>query len=445
MKGWHNWAGTVTATPTRFERPETESELAVVVTAAAERGDTIRVAGSGHSFSPVVPTDDVLVSLERFRGLVDVDREAGQVTVRAGTTLADLNADLNSRELALSNLGDIDRQTVAGALATGTHGTGLDFGVLATQVAGIRFLTADGRFHELGPDDGEDFRAAQVSLGALGVVTELTLDVEPAYDLCLRRRTLPLDTVLDNVEAFHDAHRQWEFFWFPHTDRALVKTFDAVGESPADVIDGRSGGVFDDTLPDVLATAGTRLENAVWDGLCRLGTRYPETASASSRLATVALSEKTVVGPSHDVFANPRDVRFDEVEYGVPAVDLPAVVREIREYVEETAVPVQFPIECRFVGGDEPLLSPAHGRDTGFVAVHTYHRKDLPEHFEACEAVFDDYDGRPHWGKRHSKAAGDLASLYPEWDTFQKVRETYDPDGVFLNDHLTTVLVEDES
>lgn len=438
---WQNWAGQVRCTPERIVRPDSESALQSVVIEAAERGDTIRVAGSGHSFSPVVPTDATLVSLARYRGVVDVDPDARQVTVRAGTTLAELNRELANHGFALSNLGDIDRQTVAGALATGTHGTGLGFGVLATQMSGMRVITADGECREWTPDDGTEFRAAQVSLGALGVVSTITLDVVPAYDLCLRRRTVPIEEVLSNPEQFHDAHRQWEFFWFPHTDQALVKTFDEVPRA-LEANESASGGGDGPTPGGHRNDVGDWLENAIWEGLCRVGTRVPSLAPPASQFVAWTLGEKTTVGPSHEVFANPRDVRFAETEYGVPGADLPAVVRKLRRYIDDTDVPVQFPIECRFVGGDDPLLSPAHGRDSGFIAVHTYHRKSLPEYFETVESICAEYDGRPHWGKRHSKTASELASLYPRWDEFQEIRQQFDPDGVFLNEHLEDVLVE---
>jgi FAD-linked oxidoreductase len=426
----------VSATPAQIERPSTEDELRSVVSGAAERGDTVRVAGSGHSFSPVVPSDDTLISLEQYTGVVSVDPDAQTVTVKAGTTLADIGAELANHGLAMENLGDIDSQTIAGALSTGTHGTGLDFGVLATQIAAIRLVTADGEIRELSLDDDQAaFRAGQVSLGTMGVISELTLDVEPAYDLVLRRRALPLEDVLDSIEEFHDAHRQWEFFWFPHTDTALVKTFDEVPRDAEQQVAASSGDPVDDTIEQL----GAKVENAAWEWLCKLGTDHPGIAPYASQVAAMTLSDKTEVGPSYEVYANPREVRFHETEYGLPATDLPAALQDVRDYIEGSDVPVQFPVECRFVGDDEPLLSPAHGRDSCFIAVHTYYKKDMPEYFETCEGIFDQYDGRPHWGKHHTKTASELASLYPEWDQFQEIRREFDPDGLFLNEHMRDV------
>lgn len=436
MTRWTNWSGRVTARPANVERPTSESELGETVRAAAGRGDTVRVAGSGHSFSPVVPTDDTLISLDRYTGVVDIDAAAGRATVRAGTRLAALNRELDRHGLAMENLGDVDRQTVAGALSTGTHGTGLDFGVLSTQATRFRVVTATGDVVDIDESETDRFHSAQVSLGALGVVSTVTLELDPAYDLCLRRRALPLETVLENIETFHDAHRNWEFFWFPHTDTALVKTFDEV---PRDA-DRQVGNGSDSPVDGLIAAGAAWLENASWEAICRLGTRFPSTATHGTRLAARSLSDKTEVGPSFEMFANPRRVRFHETEYSLPAGDLPAALRTVREYIETESVPVQFPIECRFVGGDDPYLSPAYGRDSGFIAVHTYHEKDLPGYFDACEAIFEEFDGRPHWGKAHSKTATELANLYPKWDTFRAVRAEFDPEGRFLNDHLETVL-----
>jgi len=424
---WRNWGGTASCEPTVLARPETEADLRELVASSVDAGDTVRIVGSGHSFTELVPTDDVLLSLERFTGVVAVDRDAEEVTVRAGTTLATLNRELADHGLAMANLGDIDRQTIAGAVGTGTHGTGLDFGTLSSQVVGCRLVTADGSVRELDADgDSTLFEAARVSLGALGVLSTVTLSVVPAYDLRLQREARPLDAVLTDVDRYHTDHDQWEFFWFPHTDTALVKTYDRKPAGTGDPGTGR----FD--------TLGDRVENAAWETICRVGTHAPVTAPTGAKLAAATLSDKTEVGPSHEVFANAREVRFSEMEYGVPADEVVPVVRRIRAIADGDRH-VQFPVEVRFVGGDQPLLSPAHARDSAFVAVHTYHRKAYREYFDRCEAVFREFGGRPHWGKLHTADAATLAERYPRWDAFQSVRRELDPDGAFLNEHLRDV------
>lgn len=423
---WQNWSGAVMCRPDQYHEPTTEDELRDIV--AHHAGEqTIRVAGSGHSFSPVVPSDDVLLSLASYTGVTAIDRENRRATVRAGTRLDELTTELSAHGLALSNMGDVDQQTVAGALATGTHGTGSDLGILATQAVEIRFVTDDGAVVTLSPDDGDAFRAAQVSLGALGVVSEVTLQLDSAYDLRERTRTAPLDTVLDRLERLRENHRHFEFFWFPHTDTALVKTLDKTHKSRT-----RS-------LP---FAADEYAENLAWGGLCRLSSYLPRASPSLGRVGAATLSSGEVVGPSHEVFPTQRMVRFNESEYGVPAAEGAAVVRELRNHIRHAEPTVLFPIEFRYVAGDDIPLSPAYGRDSAFIAVHKYHRKPHRSYFDACERIFDAHDGRPHWGKMHSLDPERLQSRYPEWDTFQNIRRSFDPDGTFLNDSLNELFAQ---
>lgn len=417
---WHNWSGAVSCEPHRYYEPTTETELQEIVARhAGER--TIRVAGAGHSFSRVVPTDDVLLSLASYTGVMGVDSERQRATIKAGTRLHELNETLATHGLALANMGDVDRQTIAGALATGTHGTGSDLGVLATQALEIRLITAGGEIRTLTPDDGETFRAAQVSLGALGVVSEITLQLQDAYRLRERTWTAPLSEVLDRLDELRETHRHFEFFWFPHTETALVKTLDPTDDPPTS---------------SVPFGVDERLENLAWGTLCRLSAIVPRASPRLARLAAATLSDGETVGPSHEVFPTRRSVRFNETEYGVPASSGGAVVRSLQDHLTHNEQTVLFPIEFRYTRGDEIPLSPAYGRDSAFVAVHAYHRKPHRAYFDACEAIFEEHDGRPHWGKMHTVDSERLRSCYPEWDTFQTVQRSLDPDGTFLNEHL---------
>jgi L-gulonolactone oxidase len=420
MTEWRNWSGGVSCSPRQYQRPSTEAELQSIVADLTPSTRVLRVAGSGHSFPPVVPTGDALVSLEDYTGVVEVDTEAREATVKAGTTLHALTQELANHGLAMRNLGDIDAQTVAGALSTGTHGTGIDLGILSTQVAKLRLIRADGEISELTPEDGDPFRAAQVSLGALGVVSEVTLDLVPAYDLELHARPMPIEECLADLDRLRRENRHFEFFWFPHTDTAFVKTMNRT-----DAERTGSGGDFD-----------SRVENAAWEAMCRLSTAASATTPWMSRLAAASFSEERSVGPSHEQFAHDRTVRFEESEWSVPVEDGSAVVREIRSWIERSDEDVCFPVEFRYVGGDDIPLSPAYGRDSAFVAVHKYHRKPYATYFDAVASICGPRDGRPHWGKLHAFDAADLATRYPEWDTFHAVRREFDPDGLFLNDHL---------
>ncbi|QLD89979.1 FAD-binding protein [Natronomonas salina] len=414
---WENWSGSVRARPRSVHYPETEAELRTVV----ERADgTLRVAGAGHSFPPVAKSDETFVSLERYTGLVDVDREARRVTVRAGTPLSALTAALADHGLMLENMGDIDDQSVAGALSTGTHGTGTDFGVMSTQAAGMRLVTADGETLEL--EAGDDrFPFAQVSLGSLGVVSTVTLDVAADYRLRERKFPAPVDDVLANLESYRD-HRNFEFWWFPHTDTALVKILE---ETDAPGRPGRRDAVEE------------RLENLAWEGLCRAGYRVRSAAPLLNRFTAATFSESERVGPAREIYPTTRAVRFNETEYGVPRSDAAAVLEDLRGVVEPHDV--MFPVEFRDVAADSIPISPAYGRDSAFVAVHAYHRRDQEGLLRDAEAVFDRHDGRPHWGKHHTKTASDFEALYPRWGEFCEVREELDPEGLFLNDHLRDV------
>lgn len=410
---WRNWSGSVECEP-RVVKPSSADEIADVVAQVANDGGTVRAAGSGHSFSPLVATDDTVVSLEDYAGVVSVDEDERRATARAGAVLSDFNAEIAGHGLAMENLGDVDKQTVSGAVSTGTHGTG-KFGVIATQVSGVEMVTADGETRRFEEGD-EEFGAAQVSLGALGVLTEMEFDLVPSYGLEFVRSKEGLDDCLSSFPRYVEDNRNFEFFWFPNTRTAITKRFN---EAPVEEL-RRSDG---------------RFENAAWKAACEISRLLP--SKYSSRLAARVVEEESIVGPSHKVYPFPREVRFNEMEWGVPAEDFAEAFREIVDVVEEHDT--AFPVEVRYVEGDDIPLSPAHGRDTVFIAVHRYHKKTYRETFEACEKVFRDHGGRPHWGKMHFLSAEELRGMYPEWDAFQDVRERLDPDGVFLNDHLREV------
>ena len=382
---WENWSGSVTAAPATVYEPETEAALVDLVERHAPE-DTIRAIGAGHSFTRLGETNDVLVSMAGLTGIESVDREAGRATVLAGTRLEEMNAALAEHGLAMENLGDIDQQRLAGAMATGTHGTGTEFGVLATQIAELRLVTADGAVRTLSPADGDRFRAAQISLGALGLVSAITLDLVPAFEVQMSKRRVDLDVALEHMPEVLAANRHAEIFWWPTEGFAEVKTIDDLGREPRPSLPG----------------------------------------------ATV---HETETGPSHEVFPTVRDIRFNEMEYGVPAEHGPTAMREIRDLIASRE-DVEFPVEYRYVRGDDILLSPAYGRDTVFIAVHKYHEKPYADFFEEAEAIFRSYDGRPHWGKHHGLTATDLAPLYPRWDAYQSVRHDLDPEGAFLNEYV---------
>lgn len=409
---WENWSGSVSATPATVYYPETEADLVEIVERHAPE-ETIRVVGAGHSSTQLCAVDDVLVSMEALTGIESVEQDANQATVLAGTRLSAMNAALAEHGLAMANMGDIDRQRLAGAISTGTHGTGTDFGILSTQIARIRIVTADAEVIEVTPETDRDmFRAAQVSLGALGLISTITLDLQPAYSLELRKTPMALETALERADEFNRDNRHFEFFWYPD-GQAKVKRINTTDRS----------------RPPLTARVRKRIHT--------IGKRLvpPRVRYWARGLTDVQFGEHTV-GPSHEIFPSVRDIRFNEMEYAVPAEMGPDAMYEIRDVIDAFPEQITFPVEYRYVNGDEIPLSPAYGRETVYIAVHRYHEKPYETFFDQCEAIFRRYDGRPHWGKHHSMTGSELAMRYPEWDTFQAVRESLDPDGVFLNDYL---------
>ena len=419
---WSNWAGTHRCVPVAIERPKSAREVAGAVGRAADAGRTVRAAGSGHSFSPCVPTDGTLVDLGRLDRVLDADPASGLVKAEAGITLAALDRGLLERGLALPNLGDIDAQSLAGALATGTHGTGARLPNLSAQVEALELVTGTGERRTLTRDDGDLLRAARIGLGSLGIVTAVTLRCVPAFRLRGVDTTLPLEEVLTSLDERVDAHDHFEFWTFPHSPLALTRTNDRT-DAPARA--GGWGRVSADWLHDVL------LDNHALELLSRAGRRFPRAIPRINRFAASAASGRERVDWSHRVFASPRLVRFDEMEYAIPREHAADAVRGAREILER--YPVNFPVELRFVAADDALLSPAHGRDTAYVAVHVFRGMDGEAPFREVEKLMAGWGGRPHWGKRSFLSARELKTRYPAWDAFAAARAELDPDGRFEN------------
>jgi len=425
-KRLRNWTGDLRWRPARIDRPATHEEL---VTAVRSTDLPIRALGAGHSFAPLGATDHQAIRMDRLSGLESVNREQEEATVLAGTRLRDLGPRLAEHGLALENQGDIDVQTIAGALSTATHGTGARLGGMASQVVGLTLVTATGDTLVLTRDrDGPRFLAAAVSLGCLGLISRVRLKVRPAYWLRDRRRTLPLEECLAQIEARGAAHRHFEFFWFPYSDVALTKTLDIV-----EGVRGRPRAWLTDMLVDNLG---------FWLS-CQACRALPGWTRALNRLCARAVGDSEHVGPAHRVFPTPRHVRFHEIEYAVPAARGPDCLREIRAFIEDRRLPVSFPIEYRLVAADEPLLSPFHGRDSATISVTQFHPVAYGELFDGVEAVFRNHAGRPHWGKWHQARPSYLRRLYPHWDDFLRIRAEVDPAGRFLNPHLRAVLLDE--
>jgi FAD-linked oxidoreductase len=431
---WRNWARTESATPARVARPRDLDEL--VATVRDSHGLHVRAVGAGHSFTGAAVTDGVQVHLDALSGIERVTPRpdgTAHVTVGAGTRLADLNVALAERGLAMRNLGDIDRQTVAGAISTGTHGTGARLGGLASQVVGVRIVTAQGDVVEASPDERPDlFEVARLGLGSVGLLAAVTIDVVPAFRLRAVEEPWSLDAVLESLTGtggLVEANDHFEFYWFPHTRRALTKRNNRV---PADDIEplGAVRAWIDDEL----------LSNALFAATNHLTAALPRLTPRVNSFAARALSVRTYTAPSYEVFASPRRVRFREMEYAIPRDAVGPALAEIERWLASTGVLIPFPVEVRFAAPDDVWLSTAYQRESTYVAVHQYIGLPYVRYLSAVERIMAGFDGRPHWGKLHWLDADGLAPLYPRFGDVQKVRAAADPEGVFANDYIDRVL-----
>lgn len=429
---WRNWAGNQRCTPAVVERPRDVEEVSAAVKRAADAGRTVRVAGSGHSFTDAVLTDGSLVDLGSLTGAVEVDAATGMVTVPAGMRLHDLNVLLWNAGLAMSNLGDIDVQTVAGAISTGTHGTGQDLGGLATQVRALEIVTADGAVVPCSPSERPElFDAARVGLGAFGVLTAVTLQCEPAFVLHAQEGAMPLEEVMGDFDDLATRNDHFEFFWFPHTRTAMVKQNNRLPADAPTTPQNRVRAFVEDEL----------LGNVAFGALCQLGLRRPSLIPGLNRRSVRLMGARTYDAPSHEVFTSPRRVRFVEMEYSVPRAAVHDALAAIEGVIEREGLLVSFPVEVRVTRGDDIPLSTASGRDSAYLAVHMYRgTPGYQRFFGAVEQELGAMEGRPHWGKLHHRSAADLEPVYPRWAEFQAARDAVDPQRVFTNDYLRRVL-----
>jgi FAD-linked oxidoreductase len=426
---WSNWAGTVTSTAARVVHPTNRDEVVAAVLSAASDGLQVKAVGSGHSFTSAAATSGVRVELDSLASLVSVDRAAKLVTVQAGMPLSALNRVLASHGLALPNLGDIDVQTVSGALATGTHGTGASFGCLSTFVAGLELVTGTGEVIRCSPTSSPDvFAAAQVNIGALGVVTEVTLRCVDAFILRAEERPALVSDVLGDLGSPVGENDHFEFYWFPYTDRVQIKRNNRVPVSDAPL--SRWRGWLDDEF----------LSNQVFAGACRLGRAAPGLVPTITRISARALSPRVYTAPSHEVFCTPRRVRFVEMEYGMPRAALPEVFAGLRRLVDSLPVKVVFPVEVRFTAADDIWMSHGYGRESAYIAVHQYVGMPYEPYFRQFEALMSGMEGRPHWGKQHYQDAAYFQSVYPRFGDFVAVRDKLDPNRVFANEYLDRIL-----
>ncbi|MDH6136033.1 FAD-linked oxidoreductase [Kitasatospora sp. MAA4] len=427
---WSNWAGNQSADPCQVVTPSSTDELAAVVRQAAEDGRTVKAVGSGHSFTAIASAGHgVLVRPHGLTAVRELDRAAGTVTVESGLPLSHLNRLLADSGLSLTNMGDIEVQTVAGATSTGTHGTGRDSGSLSAQVKAVEMVLADGTVQHCSPtEQPELFQGARLGLGALGLVSALTFGVEPAFLLTAHEQPMSFDQVIGDFDDLTAVNEHFEFYWFPHTDRCSTKRNNR-SQGPAAPLPRFKAWLDDDFL-----------SNTVWEGACRVGRAAPASIPTIASIASRAWSERTYTDAAYRVFTSPRRVRFTEMEYAVPREAAVGVLRELKALVERSRWRISFPVEVRTAPADDLWLSTASGRDSVYIAVHLYRGTAEQGYFTAVEQLMAAHQGRPHWGKLHTRDADYLSGVYPHFADFTALRDRVDPDRRFANDYLRRVL-----
>jgi L-gulono-1,4-lactone dehydrogenase len=429
MPEWRNWTGDQRCVPARTERPRDRGDLIDVVKRAAEAGLTVRAVGSGHSFTDAACTGGVLIEMGGLTRVLEVQRDAGLVKVEAGIGLRELSELIWGHGMALENLGDIDKQTISGAVATGTHGTGSCFRNLSTMVEAMELVLPDGTLLEVSStSEPELLPAVRVGLGALGVIATVTLRTVPAFSIRRTDSPQPLSETLERLQDLADGSDHFEFYVFPHTDVALLRQSERTDEPP------------DPRHPAIDFGQEVLLENWAMGAIVRAGRRFPSQIPRLSRFASSQLAKSVKMDRSYRVFASRRMVRFTEMEYAIPRRHAAGAIPRVLEAAEGADPPVGFPIEVRFVAGDDSMLSPAHDRDSCYIAVHQYRGMAWESYFRSVEAIMDSYGGRPHWGKRHFQTAATLAERYPRWDDFLAARGRLDPEGRFRNQYLDRIL-----
>ncbi|MFH8489742.1 D-arabinono-1,4-lactone oxidase [Streptomyces longisporoflavus] len=426
---WRNWAGNVTVRPAREVTPASVDELRDALRQAREDGLKVKPVGTGHSFTATAATSGLLIRPELLTGIRRIDREAGTVTVEAGTPLKRLNAALAREGLSLTNMGDIMEQTVSGAISTGTHGTGRESASISAQIVALELVTADGTVLVCSEKENpEVFAAARVGLGALGVISAITFAVEPVFFLTAREEPMTFDKVTREFDALYAENEHFEFYWFPHTGNCNTKRNNrSVGPAAPP---GRVNAFVEDEI----------LSNGLFQVANTIGRAVPATVPGIAKISSKALSARTYTDIPYKVFTSPRRVRFMEMEYAVPRAALVETLRELKTMVERSNLRISFPVEVRTAPADDITLSTASGRESAYIAVHMYRGTPYQAYFTAAERIFTAHEGRPHWGKIHTRDAGYFARAYPRFAEFTALRDRLDPDRLFGNDYLRRVL-----
>lgn len=430
MAEWSNWSGTVTA-DVDIVAVRDVAHVQQVVADATAAGRRIKPIGAGHSFTAIGEPVDVQLRMDALTGLISADSATGRAWAAAGTRLADAVRQLHGVGLGLPNQGDYDRQTMSGATSTGTHGTGIGLTGFAGMVRGVELVLADGSLLRVTDTENEELLpAVALSLGALGVITAIEYQCEPAYLLTAHEEPTTLSGVLESLDECIDGHDHFEFFWFPDTDRVLAKT----NERHRDTSRLAPMPAWKDKLENDL------LSNKLFGAINRLTTRVPRTTAAINQVSARALSAKTYTDWSHIVYPTDRDVVFRESEFSVPRADVGEVLQRLDAWHRAHPSTTSFPVEVRFTGRDDVWLSTSYDRESAYIAIHQFHARDHRDYFAAFWQILAEHEARPHWGKMHELDADALRRVYPRFDEFLEVRDRLDPGRTFANPYLDRVL-----
>ena len=429
MNAWTNWSGLASASPAEVITPTSSDEVVAAVQTAAEQRTTVKMPGTGHSFTDIAVADGIQLNPAGMQGITKVDLDRMEVSALAGTPLHVLNAGLADLGLSLHNMGDIAEQTIAGATSTGTHGTGGVVASLSAQLAGLQLVTGTGEVIRASATENPDvYAAARIGLGALGILTELTFRVEPLFTLEAYESPMSWGQVTGDFDALVADNHHFEFYWFPHTDRCLTKQNNRILDEAEPL--GQLRGWIDDDL----------LSNKVFGLVNRIGNARPSLIPRINDISARALSARRFSDIPHRVFTSPRTVRFREMEYAVPRDAGMDCLREVRRLIEASDWRISFPVEVRTAPADDIALSTASDRDVVYLAFHVNAQTDHTDYFTGVEQVLTSYDGRPHWGKLHTRTAEDFAASYPRFTEFTDLRDRLDPERLFANDYLRRVL-----
>ncbi|MFS1514152.1 D-arabinono-1,4-lactone oxidase [Chengkuizengella sp. SCS-71B] len=423
IKEWKNWSGLVKSSPQNMIYPQNIEEVVKLIQNCIDHKQRLRVVGSGHSFSPLVHTNQLLVSLDDMQGIAEVNDSEQWSEVWAGTKLKKLSMLLHQQGFALENMGDVDHQSIAGALSTGTHGTGVSLGNLSTQIKELTIVTGTGEVITCSEEKNQNiFKAASISLGALGIIVKVKLKVVPAYKLHCKSSKQPITNCLEQLNHLK-TNRNFEFFYYPHTETAQIKVTNETNQAPSP---NRPFQKFKNIV----------LENYVFWLLSEASRIFPRLSKTISRITASGVPNTEKINYSPFVYTSDRVVRFNEMEYCIPERNLKKVVEEMKSCMDQQQFAVHFPIECRYVKKDDIWLSPSYQRNSAYIAVHMYKGMEYESYFQEMEKIMQKYNGRPHWGKMHTLTSDKLQKLYPKWNDFQKLRGQMDPEGLFLNDYL---------